>query len=181
MVFLYMYMVSSGMFNSIEHKFLVSGHSFSDADRDFALIEKRWKVSRAQVVNDVKKDIISARPSKPFKVLDMGNKFLNFDKASRDAIQTDKLKITQVSVLKVEINKPGIVAVKNSFNDLVSFTDINVCTRNFNVDLQDTIFEGLPTEIPLSDNKRKDILPMLRFIKRKNKPYYKKLLSLGHP
>lgn len=178
MIFLYMYLISTGLFDVIEHKFLVSGHSFSAADRDFALIEKRWKVSRAQVLTDIKKDIISARPSKPFKVLDMHMKFLIFDKAATESIRTDKLKISQVSCIKIEKNLPGIVSVKNNFNDLVPFKEIFVGNRGFNVfDYKDMLFEGLPREIPLSDQKKKDIRPMLKFIKAKNKKFYENLLA----
>lgn len=39
MLFLWM---SIGLYKEVNHKFLVSGHSFLDCDRDFALIEK-WK------------------------------------------------------------------------------------------------------------------------------------------
>lgn len=53
MVFMYIYLVSLGLFDRIEHKFLVVGHSFSAADQDFALIEKHWKISKTEVVADV--------------------------------------------------------------------------------------------------------------------------------
>uniref|UniRef100_A0A1B6LD94 DUF7869 domain-containing protein n=1 Tax=Graphocephala atropunctata TaxID=36148 RepID=A0A1B6LD94_9HEMI len=71
LLFMYKYLVASGMFDEVEHKFLISGHSFSSADRDFALIEKTAKHSKMESVEDVKKVIERARPSKPFKVLDM--------------------------------------------------------------------------------------------------------------
>ena len=51
MLFLYLYLIAIGMFDKIEHKFLMVGHSFGSADRDFALIEQRWKVaSKNQVM-----------------------------------------------------------------------------------------------------------------------------------
>ncbi|KAG8308771.1 hypothetical protein J6590_101899 [Homalodisca vitripennis] len=63
-----------GMFYEVEQKFLISVHSFSSADRDFALIEKTAKHSKMESVEDVKKVIERTRPSKPFKFLDMTDK-----------------------------------------------------------------------------------------------------------
>jgi hypothetical protein len=40
-IFLYVYLTVNGTFDSIEHRYLVSGHSFLPCDRDFAQIEKR--------------------------------------------------------------------------------------------------------------------------------------------
>ncbi|KAG5890873.1 hypothetical protein JTB14_002816 [Gonioctena quinquepunctata] len=49
---LYMYLEATKMFDCIEHKFLVVGHSFSAADRNFAIIEKRWKLVRTETLGD---------------------------------------------------------------------------------------------------------------------------------
>ncbi|KAI5727322.1 hypothetical protein M8J77_000843 [Diaphorina citri] len=49
-----------------------------------------------------------------------------------------------------------------------------------NVKQGDTSYKdlrGLPREIPLSDQKKKDIRPMLKFIKAKNKKFYENLLA----
>ena len=50
---------------------LMSGHSFSASERDYALIEKRAKCSKMQTVGDVKAMISAARLSRPSRVLDM--------------------------------------------------------------------------------------------------------------
>ena len=54
-VFLFLFLVAHGMFQNIEQKFLVSGHSFLPCDSDFALIEKREAVTKAYVLNDLHK------------------------------------------------------------------------------------------------------------------------------
>ena len=43
--FYYNDLFKRGMFEAIEHKFMVRGHSYFENDRDFALIEKRKKSS----------------------------------------------------------------------------------------------------------------------------------------
>lgn len=40
---LWLQMIREGLFEKIEHRFLVSGHTFLPSDRDFALIEKYKK------------------------------------------------------------------------------------------------------------------------------------------
>lgn len=50
---MYLYLVATGMFTEIEHKYLVSGHSFSSADRDFAHIEKKEKHSNMESIDDI--------------------------------------------------------------------------------------------------------------------------------
>lgn len=67
MLFTYIYLIAI-----IDHKFLLSGYSFSATDRDFALIEKQAKCARMQTMDDVVKVIKNVRPSKPFKVISMG-------------------------------------------------------------------------------------------------------------
>ncbi|KAG8246272.1 hypothetical protein J6590_087986 [Homalodisca vitripennis] len=79
-----------GIFESVQHKFLLSGHSFSVADRDFAIIEKKCRSARMQVMEDLQKVIEEARPSKPFKVLKMADHFFDFDKAASSCIDTKK-------------------------------------------------------------------------------------------
>ncbi|CAH1115708.1 unnamed protein product [Psylliodes chrysocephalus] len=76
LLFLYIFLVATGKFDTIDHKFLISGHSFSASDRDFVIIEKRARVSKLNNVEDVKKCIFTARPKHPFKLLDMGDFFL---------------------------------------------------------------------------------------------------------
>ena len=42
-LFMYMYMVHIGLVKSVRHKFVATGHSFLQCDRDFGLIEKEGK------------------------------------------------------------------------------------------------------------------------------------------
>ncbi|KAG8286341.1 hypothetical protein J6590_062158 [Homalodisca vitripennis] len=98
-----------GIFESVQHKFLLSGHSFSVADRDFAIIEKKCRSARMQVMEDLQKVIEEARPSKPFKVLKMADHFFDFDKAASSCIDKKKLGISQISVIKVDQIEPVFV------------------------------------------------------------------------
>lgn len=50
------------------HKFLVGGHSFLNCDRDFAVIEKRKRLTKCNVPEDLKSMIESVKLTNPFKV-----------------------------------------------------------------------------------------------------------------
>lgn len=46
LVFLWIYLACIGMCTEINHKLLVGGHSFLNCDRDFAVIEKRKRLTK---------------------------------------------------------------------------------------------------------------------------------------
>ena len=59
------------MLESIEHKFMVRGHSYLENDRDFALIEKRKKSSMVFLPKDWAKVIEEVNLRNLFKVTKM--------------------------------------------------------------------------------------------------------------
>lgn len=62
--------------------------------------------------------------SKPFQVLDMNEKFLDFDKAVAAVINTSKFKISKFAWLCIDAESPETVKVKNTFNE---FEDWKIC------------------------------------------------------
>lgn len=178
LLFLYIYMVSLGFFDNIDHKFLMSGHSFSASDRDFALIEKRAKRSKMETVKDVKEVIAASRPSRPYKVLDMGDvKFFDFDTASAKYIVTSKLRITQASWLRVTKTDPGVVSYKQNFNELVGWEKCHVLKKGITVEnIKSAELTCLPGVCPLNENKKKDIRTMMEFIDEDNREFFQNIL-----
>lgn len=178
LLFVYIYLVASGLFERIEHKFLMVGHSFSASDRDFAIIEKRWKGAKVQVLDDVKKVITTARPSKPFRVLEMDGKFLDFDKAATKNINTSKLKISKVSWLCLTKDNHGVIKYKETFNELLGWETCNVFNKGITVeDILSTELEALPDIVPLPENKQKDLRSMVDFVDDQNKDFYRSICA----
>ncbi|KAG5872107.1 hypothetical protein JTB14_031049 [Gonioctena quinquepunctata] len=113
-----MYLVASKMFDSIEHKFLVVGHSFL-LRRNFAIIEndgnlcvqKHWAMYRS---------VESVLPERPFKVFQMAGTFLDFDKAAESVINT-KLCISNVCQIRIDHEQPGLVPTKKTYSILESW------------------------------------------------------------
>lgn len=175
LVFLYIYLVASGLFQSIEHKFLVPGHSFSAADRDFAIIEKRAKVSKMQTVQDVQNVIRTARTSRPFRVLSM-DRFFDFEEAASKYINTKNIRISQLSCLKIDKNNPGFVLCKQNFNELCEWEKFYVLKKNISIkDVASAELNTLPEGVPLAEKKKKDLQNMLQFIDEPNRDFYRQL------
>ena len=59
-------LVQSGFYKSIDHKFLVRGHTFLPNDRDFSCIEARKKVEKAYIPSDWVRIVQQARARNPF-------------------------------------------------------------------------------------------------------------------
>ena len=152
----------------------MSGHSFSASDRDSALIEKRPKCSKIQTVEDVKTVISLTRPSRPYRVLDMSEKFLDFDKASSRYIDKSKLGITQVSCLRMSKDNPGLIMYKiNHFRDIMEWNICRVLKRGTTIqDIVSAQLEGLPVVQSLTDSKQKDLRTMLEFIDEENRKIF---------
>lgn len=57
-----------GIYETLDHKFLVRGHTYLENDRDFAQIEKRKKRSVVYLPEDWSSVIREANLRKPFEV-----------------------------------------------------------------------------------------------------------------
>ncbi len=64
-------LVLKGYYEIIDLKFLVSGHSYMPFDRDFGVIEKRKRVSKCMVPEEVQEMVKSARLDTLFQVIPM--------------------------------------------------------------------------------------------------------------
>lgn len=109
-LYLWFYLIATGLVDEVEQKYLVSGHSFLSCDRDFAQIEKRKRKSDCQVPLDLIKVIVSARLDHPYVAgLMESHIFFDFRAAARESLSTTKLKISQTAWIKITKDKPGIV------------------------------------------------------------------------
>ena len=76
------------IYRSIDHKFLVRGHTFLPNDRDFSCIEARKKVEMAYVPSDWVKIVQEARAKNPFIVNHCSQDFFVNHKQSSSCIKT---------------------------------------------------------------------------------------------
>lgn len=118
-IFIYIFLISCGILDVIEHKFLVSGHSFLQCDRDFALIEKRKKNCQAIIPDHLHEIRRSSTRTGKFEVLDMcKQKFFDLQKAADEVINLKQVKISKVVHIKIESKHPHIILTKDSYSDV---------------------------------------------------------------
>ena len=68
LVYYYIDLFRRGVFEAVEHKYMVRGHSYLENDRDFGLVEKRKRCSTALLLQDWVPVVESANQTNPFKV-----------------------------------------------------------------------------------------------------------------
>lgn len=178
LVFLYMWLIQWEIFDTIQHNFLLTGHSYSSADRDFGVIEKRAKLSRMQVMNDVKEAILSARVTKPFKVLEMQGKFLDFDSASAKYLDTKPLQISKITSMKLTNTEKGAVFYKKTYGGLEAWNKVQVLKKGVQQDdVSKFLLNKLDDGVELSQAKKNDIAKMIPYLDENNKEFYRKLVA----
>lgn len=172
MIFFFMYLVAIGLFIKIEHKFLLSGHSFLPCDRDFALIEKRKKCCKAFVPSELKDIVLSSTHNKKFEVIEMmKNKFFEFQSVCDNLINTKNINVSKVSMIKYTAN--GRVETKKAFSEVEDWQLVNVFKKGKSVeDLKkvELVIDNKPADIKA--DKKQNLLSMIPFLDEKYKDFY---------
>lgn len=178
-LFVMLYLVAKQVFDEIIIKYFVSGHSFMPCDRDFGLIEKRKRLSKAMVPDDLYKIIAESRPSKPFKVLHMNpENFFDFGKLADNFINTTNLNITKASQIKVSSDDPTVVKIKRNFSTLCDWENFSVYKKSKSP-AQLPQLQKLPNiqkTHELSTEKKKDLLNVIPYLqKEEDRQFYRDL------
>lgn len=191
LIYLYFYLIRLGFFDIIEHKFLVSGHSFSASDRDFALIEKTAKRSKLHVVDDViqvlkkarlsevKKDASQARP---FRVIDLSEKpVFDFSSCAKAFFNTTSLQISKCAWIRVEKSDfSSVLTTKKTYDSNENFLKVpilkkGVTVKNFKKNIMNV---SAITEIPkISAEKLKDLSKCMGFLPEEKRKFYEDIFS----
>lgn len=176
------YLIKKQFFESIEIKYLVSGHSFMNCDRDFGLIEKRRRTSRAMIPSELEDVVRTARINNPFNVISMKkDEFIDFAGLSKEFLTTQALHITKASHIKISHKKPHIVKLATSFSfDPPMWTKVNVLKKNKNLNALPS-----PEELPkvqfvnkISKEKKKDLQAMIEYLTEPHhRTFYEALLQ----
>ncbi|CAH1981457.1 unnamed protein product [Acanthoscelides obtectus] len=94
-VCLWHYLINSGVFRKIDHKFPEVGHTFMNSDRDFAAVEKAIRKHRSIYTIDQYISIMAeARKKTPFNITRMADKFVDIKELPRKLGLVDRKKTT---------------------------------------------------------------------------------------
>lgn len=178
MIFLMVYLVATGKFDSIQQKFLVSGHSYLSCDRDFAHIEKRKRVTKTFVPKDIEKMITEALHSNPFIVHPLEKQdFRDFQLACDSVLNTTKLSIASVSWIKVSKEDPIKIKTKKSFDDSETWTVCNILKRGKTLsDIKALHIPQLQCKSKITQEKLRNLEDMLDYIPLKHLSFYEDLI-----
>lgn len=124
----------------IDHKFLVSGHSYLACDRDFGVIEKNKKCfNDIYVPDDWTKVIRTARKQNPFILVEMTSEdfvsTLPLEKNitnRKKTVEGESVNWLKIQWLRYTLSQPDQIYYKESNNEMVHFKHINISKRNTN-------------------------------------------------
>lgn len=175
----------------IEHKFLVSGHSFLPCDQDFGLVEKNKKIFKDIYVPDDWNNVIeSARKRSPFKVIKMSsNDFYSTLKLEQNLtnrkISENKSKVEWLKIqwLLFKRSSPFVIFYKYSNNEDVLFDSVSIAKRrsaasNSNDDQLSILY---PNGHEINTAKKKDLLELTPFIPPIHHNFYENLKTIENP
>ncbi|CAH1983743.1 unnamed protein product [Acanthoscelides obtectus] len=109
----------------IDHKFLISGHSYMECDQDFGLIEKSKKKNQYVFVPDDWSKIV-AQASRKFTVVRMRNEdFLSVEQMKKE-IKDSIPGIRNIQWFRLEKDKPNILQYKNTLNEEMDFVHFDL-------------------------------------------------------
>lgn len=177
MLCLFKYLIDQHYFSEIHQKFMVTGHSFLPCDRDFAMIERTKKKSKALVPSDWKYIIGRAFLNTPFQIKEMvQEEFKNFD-ILIDAIfvKNPKFQITKYAWFKLCRDDPLSVLARPSHNVNVHWKIFNLFKIPTNEVRLSCLYQ---CPLPISKEKKKDLLEMTQYLTSlEHVRFYKELPS----
>lgn len=168
----YMVMNSSYSVDHIDHKFLVSGHSFLPCDQDFGLIEKEKRFYKdIYTPADWGRVILSAKKKKPFhlieipaenikNILPLENKIVN----RKVSLDKGKVEWMKIQWLRFEKESPYVIKYKYSNNEEVCFSEVNIAKRNVNLSLNVELEPLYPGGREIQKAKYKDLQDLKQYI-----------------
>lgn len=169
--------------NKIDHKFMVSGHSYLACDQDFGLIEKEKRYHKnIYVPADWSKVAKAACKKKPFVVHEItSDNFLScevLEKRVTNRKKTEKgEKVRWRDIVHIQLNKGDDLSMfyKYSYDKNVNFNEVSLKKRR----ASDTVSAQLPILYKngrkIDAKKLKDISELMHFIPPVAQEFYKQL------
>lgn len=170
------YAVAKKYFDTIDLKFLVSGHSYMPCDRDFGIIEKRKKVCSTMVPEEVASMVRDAKHFQPFNVVMMtSDDFYDFAKESDTFLNTAPIKISNLSWIRISRDDFPMIKTRQTFNTLEPWKSHNIFKKRHSFKSVERIqaLSASKKETAISEPKKKDLLAMLDFLDEKYHAFYR--------
>lgn len=171
----WMYIVKNTHIETVDHKFLVAGHSYMECDEDFGLIEKTKKNLQFVFVPD---DWVSAVASanRKFRVVRMNtDDFLSVEEMC-DNLKDSVVGISKFQWLRYVKSDPFVVLYKKSVNETEPFKSYEMKKPKIGRPCENFTLKPLySSPLVIDTAKYKDLQTLLEFVPPIHHQYYKNL------
>ncbi|KAK3932370.1 4-diphosphocytidyl-2-C-methyl-D-erythritol kinase [Frankliniella fusca] len=182
----------------IHHYFLVPGHTFMpEVDSKHSVIEKhiKKKLEKVNVPSEWYTEVRNAGksaqcPEGKFKVVHK-TQFYDFSALAaselvkrNQCLDKDAFSYLNTHIFSYDKNAPGIVKVKSSFNEEAPFRDLSFLRRGVRSDRLPRLLPSLtvlPGNVPISKEKKNDLLGLLKYLNPEFHEFYKSLPTSNDP
>lgn len=182
-VSLWKQLIAENMFDTIEHRFLVVGHTHLPSDRDFAIIEKhKKKLNAVYDPEDWYNAVKNCKRNNPFQVTIMkledfySFKFLE-ETISKKKVTEQKgdVSFSKICVFRFENDNINIMKIKHLLNE--NFKNVNIGKRGLRkLSLPDNLKQKYTEPVRLNDKKLHNLGLLLPYIPQVKHKFY---LDLG--
>mgnify|MGYP007005565973 CR=1 FL=1 len=165
----------------IDHKFLVSGHSFLPNDQDFGVIESASrKCIQIFTPEDWLQVVKKAKTKKPFEVFKVNTSDILSTKKLEEMLVNRKktdagepVKWLEMRWMRYEREEPWTLQFKNILNEIVAFSKVTMSTKNSKIcEKQDPLYKTVRV---VTEAKKKDMLSLLPFLPPNAHGHFKSL------
>lgn len=178
------FMATSNNIETIDHTFLVPGHTHMECDTDHAVIEKKKKKTSLKIHHprDWYTFVSSVGGKKTFKVIEMNDtEFYDFSNLVKTKLQwrhiaqgSEKFVWKDVKWLRYTKGDFGTISFKTSLSADEPFKRLNIRRRGFHTVTYADLEKDKYSQT-ISVEKKKDIMDMLQFIDPNFHDFYKQL------
>lgn len=181
---IWLYIVAHTNITTIDHKFMISGHSYLPNDTDFAHIERKKKtIQYVYTPKEWMELVDSVRPQ--FQVIEMkSNDFFSTEIIGKvlinRKIDTEKQKINWLKMRWMQFKKayPKRLFFKETLNPDIEFFEINLAPTYKSPPIPKTLPLLRNNDRYLKKEKLKDIKSLLEFVPPIHHRFYEDLQSL---
>lgn len=182
LICLWQQLILEGLFESIEHKFLVSGHTHLPCDRDFAAIEKYLKkyFKCVYTPEDWYTAVKIAKRTNPFEVIIMTQEnFYVFKELQEKIVRKtvtdtkEKVRFSKIRCFKFSSENPNIMYIKHLINE--DYKPVNIGKKGHRnlASIRNTLKMKYKEPIIMNEKKIDNLRHLIPFIPPVYLQFYK--------
>lgn len=177
----WMHIVQTTSISRVDHKFLISGHSYMECDQDFGIIERAKSKHQYIFVPDDWTNIV-AHASRKFTVVRMTSENFFSVQPMKTKIRDSIPGIRNIQWFRLEKDKPHILLYKNTLNENVDFMEVDLKKQKKGRPPASFELTPLYPEPPsIKTAKYQNLQQLLQFIPPLYHGFYTTLKHQGNP